>query len=344
MVKDIAPNFPMYTKSQPEKEILRSNAKGKFKVNRLVDFRTLSTINERKQPFPTSQKESYSNTSNIQYYFSQNKDHGSKMDFMMKKPNYNWYDKEKTSQFKRINLLKSLIMNNKKFVESLDYQDRSDSIDEQAYNDAKALKIANSIDHWKNNFKDYLISYFLPGIISDHEFNINSLNNYLRTSLNINISEIFSTQQTNNFYEVVDQKFSQFNYYNLSQPQNIVYDINEEYYLPIFYTEDNKISYLIKKIEEKILSLKMHQKPISTKKIESKVNKPFYFTSNDFTKITEDINYNNAHLEDHLNNIKNLLVQRIMLNKRFTQRLMKEENQYHSTLIEYNLIKKVNTS
>jgi hypothetical protein len=261
------------------------------------------------------------------------------MDFMMKKPNYNWYDKEKTSQFKKINLLKSLIMNNKKFVETLDYQDRSDSIDEQAYNDAKALNIANSIDHWKNNFKDYLISYFLPGIISDHEFNINSLNNYLRTSLNINFSERFSTQQTNNFYEVVDQKFSQFNFYNLSQPQNIVYDIDEEYYLPIFYTEDNKISYLIKKIEEKILSLKMHQKPISTKKIESKVNKPFYFTSNDFTKITEDINYNNAHLEDHLNNIKNLLVQRIMLNKRFTQRLIKEENQYHSMLMEYYFIK-----
>jgi hypothetical protein len=33
MVKDIAPTFPMYTKSQPEKEILRSNAKGKLKVN-----------------------------------------------------------------------------------------------------------------------------------------------------------------------------------------------------------------------------------------------------------------------------------------------------------------------
>lgn len=28
-MKDIAPNLPLYTKSQPEKEILRSNAKGK---------------------------------------------------------------------------------------------------------------------------------------------------------------------------------------------------------------------------------------------------------------------------------------------------------------------------
>jgi hypothetical protein len=257
---------------------------------------------------------------------------------MMKKPSYNWYDKEKTSQFKKINLLKSLIMNNKKFVETLDYQDRSDSIDEQAYNDAKELKIASSIDHWKNNFKDYLISYFLPGIISDHEFNINSLNNYLRISLNINISENFSTIPNNNFYEVVDQRFSQFNFYNLSQPQNIAQDINEDNYLPIFYTEDNKISYLIRKIEEKIVSLKVHQKPITSKKIESKVNKPFYFSSNDFTKITEDINYNNAHLEDHLTNIKNLLIQRIMLNKRFTQRLMKEENQYHSLLVEYYLV------
>lgn len=302
--------------------------------NLLVDLRTLSNINSKRPTFQTSQKENYSNTSNIQYYLSQNKDFVNKSDTYYKNPHYNLYDKDKTSQIKKIYILKSLIMNNKNFVESLDYSEQSDSIDELANNCLKELKISNHIDKWKNNLKEYLICNFLPGIIFDHEFNINSLNNYLRTSLNINITESFLLSQSNNFSELVDQKFTQFNYYSLSQPQNIVYDINEDNYLSIFYTEDEKIKYLIKKIDEKIKSIKLHQKPITTEKTEGKINKPFYLSSNDFTKITEDINYNNAHLEDHLNNIKKLLFQRIMLNKRFAQGLFKSESQFHSYLIE----------
>jgi len=256
------------------------------------------------------------------------------LDSLHKKNNQIWYDKEKNSQMKKLNFLKNLITNNRKFVENLEYVENSDSIDAKAYEYGVKLKIANVIDRWKNNFREYLLQNFLPGILSDHDFNIKSLNNYLRTSLNINITKSWPTFVSKNFYEEIDQKFNQFNYYHLSQPQNIVYDINEENFLPIFYTEDDKINYLIRKIEDKINNIKQHQKPITDKKIESKINKPFYFTSNDFSKITEDINYNNAHLEDHLNNIKNLLAQRIFLNKRFTQRLIKAESDIHSFLLE----------
>jgi hypothetical protein len=38
-------------------------------------------------------------------------------------------------------------------------------------------------------------------------------------------------------------------------------------------------------------------------------------------------------LEEHLNNIRQLLIQRIGLNKRFAQKLVRVENEIHSFLI-----------
>ena len=298
----------------------------------------MSNINERKQTLQTNNKEPFVNTSNLQYYFSQNKDLGgnfSKSDSILRKPGQQyWYEQEKTNKVKRLNLLKNLIHNNRRFQENLEIADGNDTLDERAYECAVKMKILPYIELWKNSFKDYLLSNFLPGMLSDHEFNIKSLNNYLRSSLNINISETIPIVITNNFIEEVDNKFNQFNYYNLSQPQNIAYDINEDNFLSVFFTEEKKISYLIKKIEDKIHNIKQHHKPINEKKIDNKLNKPFLFTNNDFTKITEDINYNNSHLEEHLNNIKNLLIQRIVLNKRFGQKLIRIENDTHSFLLK----------
>ena len=318
-----------------EKETLRSNAKSILNP-KIVDFRTLSNIQSQKNNFQTtSNKES--NTSNIQYYFSQNKDLGAttKLDSMFKKNKQKYcFDVEKNSRTKKLQLLKNLLNNNKKFQESLEFVENSNSIDEMAYEAADKLKIVSKIESWKNNFKEYLLLNFLPGILSDHEFNLKSLNNYLRSSLNINITESMPNYFPKNYNEEIDLKFNQFNLYNLSQQQNIVCDMNEENFLNIFYTENDKIIYLLRKIDEKINSIKQHQKPIKEKKIENKVEKPFLFINNDFTKITEDINYSNTHLEDHLNSIKNLLHQRIFLNKRFTHRLIKIENENHSYLLK----------
>ena len=258
-----------------------------------------------------------------------------KYDSLIKKNNQQiFYDNDKNVKIKKLNLLKNLLNNNKKYQESLEFLENSNSIDEQAYLDAEKLQIVSKIESWKNNFKEYLSHSFLTGIISDHEFNLKSLNNYLRSSLSINITETLPINCPKNFNEELDDKFNNFNLFNLSQQQNIVYDLNEENFLSIFYSENEKLNYLIKKIDEKINNLKQHQKPIKEKKIENKVEKPFLFTNKDFTKMTEDINYNFSHIEDNLNNIKSLLHQRIFLNKRFTQRLIKIENTNHSNLLK----------
>lgn len=298
----------------------------------------LSNLNQNRN-FQSSNKENFSNSANIQYYFSQNKDLGNfnKIESVLKKGNQQqfWYDNEKNNKMKKTHFLKNLLNNNNRYTENLENLESNNNMDERAYDCAEKLKIENKIERWKNNLKEYLLVNFLPGILSDHDFNIKSLNNYLRSSLNINITESMPDYITTNFFDEINDKFSQFNYYNLSQPQNMAYDINEDTYFPIFYTENDKLNYILKKIEEKISNLKQHQKPVKEKKIENKVNKPFLFTNNDFTKITEDINYNNSHCEDHLNNIKSLIQQRIYLNKRFAQKFIKVENEIHTYLLKY---------
>lgn len=324
------------TQNIKEKEILGTNAKGKFKII-LVPFKMLSNINKN---FQSSNKENFPNSANVQYYFSQNKELGT---FNKTESNFNkgnqqqfWNDNEKNNKIKKTNYIKNLLNNNNRYKENLECLDTNNNIEEQAYDCAEKLKIENKIERWKNNFKDYLIVNFLPGILSDHDFNLKSLNNYLRSSLNINITESMPNYLPKNFYAEIDEKFSQFNYYNLSQPQNIAHEINEDNYFPIFYTENDKLDYILQKIQEKISNLKQHQKPVKEKKIENKLNKPFMFLNNDFSKITEDINYNNSHLEDHLTNIKSLILQRICLNKRVAQIFIKVESETHSYLLKYN--------
>jgi hypothetical protein len=183
------------------------------------------------------------------------------------------YDFEKITKQKKLNLLKSLLTQNKRFQESLEMTENSNAIDDQAIQIAQKLKIVNSIEKWKNNLKEYLLSNFLPGILSDHEYNVKSLNNYLRAGLNINITENVPDSFPKNCFEEIDKRFDQFNYYSLTQPQNIAYESSEENYLPIFFAEDDKIQYLIRKIDDKISNLKLHQKPINEKKFEGKLSK-----------------------------------------------------------------------
>ena len=77
-----------------------------------------------------------------------------KYDSLIKKNNQQiFYDNDKNVKIKKLNLLKNLLNNNKKYQESLEFLENSNSIDEQAYLDAEKLQIVSKIESWKNNFK-----------------------------------------------------------------------------------------------------------------------------------------------------------------------------------------------
>ncbi len=262
----------------------------------------------------------------------------------------------------------------------------------------------NNYERFIENFKSILSHNVISSILDDHYENIDHLNRYLENSLNLQIVEtMVDDSDYENFYEELSSKmrdtnlsFSTVNVKNMNMninmnikpsffpsrnfPQsnissgfNLLQDSHlpsDRIYLKIFFGDNEKLSFMIEKIEEKLKNIKlqrertkiMQNKEIneyrekgitsmlfsSKKDIQDKsefsygtskkklnLNNPLK-NQNKFNVMSDYadlVQTHNTSIEENLNTLKQLIEMRIELNSKLSPFFIKVENNKHLQLI-----------
>jgi len=140
-------------------------------------------------------------------------------------------------------------------------------------------------ERYIENFKFLLSHNVISSILDDHYENLDNLNKFLESSLNVQIVEtMVDDSKSENFFDEMSSKvkdsylsFSSVNVKNLNKnfipPRNIINSSyssgfnllkdsnvhNDKNYFKIFYGDNEKLCFLIDKIQEKLKSIKLQR-------------------------------------------------------------------------------------
>jgi len=257
----------------------------------------------------------------------------------------------------------------------------------------------NNYERFIENFKSILSHNVISSIMDDHYENIDHLNRYLENSLIVQIVEsVVDDSDHENFYEELSAKmrdtnlsFSTVNVKNMNLNMNIKPSLipsrnfaqssgfnllqdsqvpGERNYLKIFFGDNEKLSFLIEKIEEKLKNIKIQRertKLIQNKEINEYREKGItnmMFSSKKELQYKPEFSYggskkkfnlsnplknqnkfnvmsdyadlvqtHNTSIEENLINLKQLIEMRIELNSKLSPFFIKPENNKHLQLI-----------
>jgi hypothetical protein len=239
-------------------------------------------------------------------------------------------------------------------------------------NDVNLMGISDVKDSWMSNMKSFISQNLINQILSDHEENIDHLNNILEPALGITIStEVIESRDYDNFTKEISRLIKD-STLNFSKKREIGENLNS---YKIFFGDNDKLQVILDKIAEKLKMLKIQKEkskihikderdnvdnlgktlfshikkenidpragmfsgnlPIAPVDRKSKVNNPM-INKNRFDKMSnyaEMLEIHNKSIEDNLIMLKNLILERLETNKFLDQVFMKAESYDHKQLI-----------
>lgn len=261
-------------------------------------------------------------------------------------------------------LLKNFQLSNKYKKKLLEYFANQYQVD----SDIEKYKMYN-FEFWMDEFKRFLLNNLIPTMVQDHNENLDHLNNFFENSLNMQIvSYIVDDVDLDNFRKYMsgvifdpNLKFKNYNRDMLKTgggDNTLSYSARDGSYnkpnedrLKIFFGDEEKLSFILALIEQKLNNLRK----MNTQKIASTLfakqgkenvnisndsldrqhlNNPFLIRSSQgLTDYDDMMLLHNTNFEENLKHLKKLLVLRMEINDKLKNYFIKEESNKHSQLI-----------